>query len=162
MSERTLTTIIQFYATAPRFFNKVLFLLQRCLPAITYVSLPHKNLWQQDGFHCMTFKQSPNHKTVLSVLGSLHAFLVSPEELPGESCCRHLTFFQASVPIFTPKDGGSNLVLLWTSILLLIHQQMAVENSLPTYLETKGLTNDPNNNKGRKNFQTFAAQVFHI
>lgn len=136
-----LTTVFKFYAAALSFFNKVLFY---CKDAFLQSPMYHflvKTFGSRMGSVAWPLSRTLTAKQYLvclsfHVLRSLHAFLESPEELPGESCCRQLTFFQASVPIFTPKDGGSNLVLLWTSILLLIHQQMAVENSLPTYLET--------------------------
>lgn len=99
MSEWKLTTRIRFAAAALCHFNKVLFYCKRCLPAITSVSFPCKTFGGRMPPNCVTFEQSPNHKTEpflsFHAIGSLHAFLVSPKELPWESWCRQTDFFQS-------------------------------------------------------------------
>lgn len=126
MSEWKFRAIIRFSAAAPCHFSKVLLFFAAKMPFCNHICvISLQNLWWQDVINLMSF-------VTKSFLGKAEADWL---------------FLQDSVPPCWLKDGQNGLILLWTSTLFLIHQQMAVENSLLSCLQTKGLTNDPNNNK---------------
>lgn len=110
-----------------------------------------QKFWWQDGINHLTFELQPQNRTFSFFPCHWELACCSVESWrPSQGELMQTDFFSSSNSSCSPKNGENKLVLLWTSILFLIHQRMVAENSLLFHHKTKGLTNDPNDVKGRK------------
>lgn len=146
MSEWILTAIIRFSASLIQwsFIVKMASYNHICI-------ISSQIFWRQDGINHLTFEPQPQKRTFSFFPCYWELACCSDESWrASQGKLMQSDFFPSFNSSCSPKNGGKKLVLLWPSILFLIHQQMAVENSLLFHHKTKDLTNDPNNVKETK------------